>query len=154
MCKRAHARMYLCTCAYLMSAATAIKLTFLCFDFSVVFFLRCAIKYASATGATPDSRSYTLLILGQVTYAFAQCLLFAIPSRLSSTWFGTSERASATAASWASSYIAIALSFLITPPVVEAGGDNGDGLKSMLLVRRRHLSRLKSMHTYIHIPFD
>ena len=53
---------------------------------------------------------------------------------MSSTWFGAAERASATAASWASSYIAIALSFLITPPVVEAGGENGDGIKSLLLV--------------------
>ncbi|KAA8495314.1 Feline leukemia virus subgroup C receptor-related protein 1 [Porphyridium purpureum] len=76
------------------------------------------LKYLSTT----SSHSYWLLFWGQLCFPLAECLLFCMPARLSSLWFGAHERASASAVSWASCSLGIALTFLLVPRALESMG--------------------------------
>jgi hypothetical protein len=57
----------------------------------------------------------------------AQCIVFAIPSKLSAVWFGEEEQGLAMALGWCSTYAGVAFGFFIPPLAVSTANNMAVG---------------------------
>ncbi|KJE89591.1 hypothetical protein CAOG_01031 [Capsaspora owczarzaki ATCC 30864] len=71
---------------------------------------------------------FAILMAGQAVASVAQTFILGVPALLAATWFGPKERSTATGLGVLANQVGIAFGMVLSPQVVDVGGDLGNYL--------------------------